>query len=199
MIVEKHVAAGSCPGAPKLDPRVRRTRKLLEEALRALLAEKPFGKISVGDIAERATVNRATFYAHFEDKGHLASTMLRGDLESALLARLQPGTRLSAESLGVVAEAVFEFMGRIHGACPRGADEFAPVLAATLQDAIEGFLRTWLDHDPDGVRVFRGATKDVIATALAWSLYGAAFRWSQLRQRPPAARSAREVIQLFVR
>jgi AcrR family transcriptional regulator len=47
-----------------MDPRVRRTRKLLQDALRSLLFERRFSRISVQDIAERATVNRATFYAH---------------------------------------------------------------------------------------------------------------------------------------
>ena len=59
------------------DPRVKRTRKLLEEAFVALLAEKTFHRISVQDIAERATVNRATFYAHFEDKFALMDQLIR--------------------------------------------------------------------------------------------------------------------------
>jgi AcrR family transcriptional regulator len=52
----------------KLDPRVRRTRQLLQDALLALLAEKRFEAITVQDITERATLNHATFYAHFADK-----------------------------------------------------------------------------------------------------------------------------------
>jgi AcrR family transcriptional regulator len=188
-----------CTHHPQLDPRVRRTRKLLEDAFHALLKEKPYGKISIGDVAARATVNRATFYAHFEDKQHLAATMLRGDLEAAALARLTPGTRFTAESLGDVAEAIFEFMDRTLGACPKWADEFAPILGTTLQEAIEGFLRIWLEHDPDGAKAFRGATKEVVATVLAWGIYGAAFRWSRLPQRLPASQAAREVVGLLIR
>ena len=52
----------------RVDPRITRTRKLIREALAALLAEKNFESITVQDIAERATVNRATFYAHFSDR-----------------------------------------------------------------------------------------------------------------------------------
>jgi AcrR family transcriptional regulator len=43
---------------------VRRTRVLLQQSLGKLLATKEFDKISVQDIAEEATVNRATFYEH---------------------------------------------------------------------------------------------------------------------------------------
>ncbi len=50
------------------DPRVRRTRELLQEAFIALSAERSFDAISIGDIARRAEVNRATFYRHYQDK-----------------------------------------------------------------------------------------------------------------------------------
>src|SRR5205807_1741174 len=47
-----------------VDPRVKRTRKLLQQAFIELFQEKGFASISIQDITERATVNRATFYAH---------------------------------------------------------------------------------------------------------------------------------------
>jgi AcrR family transcriptional regulator len=50
------------------DLRVRRTRKLLQRALLEAASEKGFAHVTVGDIAERAMVNRATFYRHYEDK-----------------------------------------------------------------------------------------------------------------------------------
>ena len=50
------------------DLRVRRTRKLLQQALIELTIEKGFTAVTVQDIAERAMVNRATFYRHYLDK-----------------------------------------------------------------------------------------------------------------------------------
>lgn len=55
----------------KQDLRIRRTYKLLRNALIELIQEKPFDKISVTDICDRAMVHRATFYSHFEDKYRL--------------------------------------------------------------------------------------------------------------------------------
>ena len=49
--------------AVKVDPRVKRTRQLLQNALMELVQEKSQGSITVQDIAARAEVNRATFYA----------------------------------------------------------------------------------------------------------------------------------------
>lgn len=52
----------------KVDLRVRRTHKLLLEALTELLAEKSFESISVKEICDRAMINRTTFYKHYADK-----------------------------------------------------------------------------------------------------------------------------------
>jgi len=50
------------------DLRVRRTRKLLQQALLEAASEKGFAHVTVRDITERAMVNRTTFYRHYEDK-----------------------------------------------------------------------------------------------------------------------------------
>ncbi len=52
----------------KIDLRIRRTHKLLIDALVDFLVKKPFEEISVTDICEKAMVHRTTFYNHFEDK-----------------------------------------------------------------------------------------------------------------------------------
>jgi AcrR family transcriptional regulator len=51
-----------------VDLRIRRTHKFLQEAMIELITEKGFDAITVGDIAERAMINRATFYRHYQDK-----------------------------------------------------------------------------------------------------------------------------------
>ena len=55
----------------KEDLRVRRTKKLLSNALFELIRKKPFEKITVCDICEEAMVHRATFYSHYSDKDEL--------------------------------------------------------------------------------------------------------------------------------
>jgi AcrR family transcriptional regulator len=54
------------------DLRIRRTRKSLREALVDLATEKGFEAVTVQDLADRAMVNRATFYRHYQDKYALA-------------------------------------------------------------------------------------------------------------------------------
>ena len=50
------------------DLRVRRTRKMLQQAFLEGTTEKGFAALTVRDITERAMVNRSTFYRHYLDK-----------------------------------------------------------------------------------------------------------------------------------
>lgn len=48
-----------------VDPRVKRTRRLLRDALVSLILEKDYASISIREITERAEVAYITFYRHF--------------------------------------------------------------------------------------------------------------------------------------
>ena len=55
----------------KEDPRICRTRNLLQQAFIELTVEKGFAALTVSDITERAMVKRSTFYRHYLDKHDL--------------------------------------------------------------------------------------------------------------------------------
>src|ERR1700691_2916180 len=57
------------------DPRIVRSRRMLIEALVRLLIKKEFEDISVQEISDEATLNRATFYLHYPDKNALLQDM----------------------------------------------------------------------------------------------------------------------------
>jgi AcrR family transcriptional regulator len=75
----------------KQDRRVLRTRRELLKALGTLLTEKEFAAVQVSEIAERADVNRATFYRHYEDKHDLLSRGI-DQLIDEILEKLDEGT-----------------------------------------------------------------------------------------------------------
>ena len=49
------------------DKRIRRTKKLLRQALTRLMRQKDFQSITVTDVVREADINRGTFYAHYRD------------------------------------------------------------------------------------------------------------------------------------
>jgi len=52
----------------KEDLRITKTKRDLRVALIYLLKDLPFEKVTIGDVCEKAMVNRMTFYKHFKDK-----------------------------------------------------------------------------------------------------------------------------------
>lgn len=58
------------------DRRVKRTRRLLADALITLILEKGYDTITIREIAARADVAHATFYRHFADKDQLLTNRL---------------------------------------------------------------------------------------------------------------------------
>jgi AcrR family transcriptional regulator len=80
-----------------LDLRVRRTHKLLWEALMALLIEQDFEAISVKDICDRAMVHRTTFYKHYQDKYDLLLLGM-GEMHKALICKIHADTPISADN-----------------------------------------------------------------------------------------------------
>lgn len=58
------------------DVRVQRTRRLIQHALFELTVEKGYAAVTVHDIAQRAMVNRSTFYRHYLDKFDLLNQYL---------------------------------------------------------------------------------------------------------------------------
>jgi len=65
--------------------RVRRTQKLLREALVELIEERGFDALTVGEITERAMVSRAAFYRNYRDKYDLVEQIFE-EAMSALLS-----------------------------------------------------------------------------------------------------------------
>ncbi|MDY3617847.1 TetR/AcrR family transcriptional regulator [Agathobaculum sp.] len=63
------------------DKRIRRTKKLLRQALTALVQQKDFQGITVTDVVREADINRGTFYAHYRDVYDL-----RDQIEAEMIA-----------------------------------------------------------------------------------------------------------------
>src|SRR5579864_4847417 len=97
------------------DPRIRRTRQLLQGALRNLMHSKNIEEISVQDITDAATVNRATFYDHYNDKSALLVAMVGCRFHQLLAERQVQFDGTCAGALKTIVLAVTEYLARMQG------------------------------------------------------------------------------------
>ena len=85
-------------GKSKPDPRARRTRDVLGDALVALIQQKPFDDITVQNLLDRAGVSQSTFYTHYADKQDLFLSDLEDffdQLSTLLTRRNAPAHRIA--------------------------------------------------------------------------------------------------------
>lgn len=181
----------------KQDPRTRRTRQLLVQAFEALLKEKSFQSITVQDITERATVNRATFYAHFEDKYALLNYSIRQAFRQRLATRLSDDTKFSPENLRVLILTLCEFMAEFHSHCKPPDQQFLPLVETTITAELHSVLLSWLKQ---GVPAQSGSKvpAEVAAVVASWAIYGAATQWSREKRSGSAQEFVSQVLPMIL-
>jgi AcrR family transcriptional regulator len=73
--------------------RLRRTQKLLRDALIELIEESNFDVLTVGQITERAMVSRAAFYRNYQDKYDLVEQIFSEAIEVLFSVISEPGSQ----------------------------------------------------------------------------------------------------------
>ena len=167
----------------RVDPRITRTRKLIRDGLTSLLAEKSFEAITVQDVAERATINRATFYAHYTDKFALLDALVREDI-AARLAQDDPLNIRSVPSmLLAVGSNVFAFVASKRKC--RVDRDFETQLQRAMETELTGFLSA----------AFGQRTAMLVASALV----GAAMNWRHHTPKSPTEPIVTDIVEILVR
>lgn len=162
------------------DPRVRRTRGLIVRAFHELAAEKGHTGLTVQEIAERATINRATFYAHFADQYELLDHVIGEVFGEELARRLPAAPEPSEENLRALVLATCDYLAHLNATCSRADRRFWPLIEARVQVEVREVLLGWTEASPEKV----GGHPDVAASAVSWAIFGAALERS--RGRSPA-------------
>jgi AcrR family transcriptional regulator len=161
------------------DPRVQRTRQLLLEAFMALVKEKrTIHSISIQEIAMRATVNRATFYAHFEDKYALVMDWSRDKFQRALVCQLPASSTLQRETLHRLILAVFDFLALSRRYSRPSNRQFEPLYEMAIQQELSDLLLRWLQQAPSEIPLPE-ETIETTAQAISWAIFGPAAQWSR--------------------
>jgi AcrR family transcriptional regulator len=129
--------------------RVRRTQKLLREALIELIEEQGFDALTVGEITERAMVSRAAFYRNYQDKYALVEQIFAEAMQALFLAISEPDSVHSPqvwvrffEHIGEYEHLYRALLGR------KGSPWFVLRMRASLIDLIKGLGRLSLVERP---------------------------------------------------
>lgn len=166
------------------DPRIRRTRQLLQDALLQLLGSKPFDDISVQDIADAATLNRATFYDHYTDKFSLLESLIAGGFHKMLHERSVSYDGTCPSAARAIILAACDYLATLRDSqtgCQRRSNvealEDAAMIAAIRRVLAEGMAKH--TSFPEERRAMQSA-------AASWAIYGAVKEWLNMRDRPSA-------------
>ena len=176
----------------KIDPRIKRTRALIEMAFGSLLTEKGFSAITVQDITERAEINRATFYAHYTDKFALLESTIQKVFRQELESRTLHACHYNKDNLCALIVTVCEFIEQGNGRCKSTDSQFELLLEQQVRKQIQELIELWL-----GVTQDAGNPK-IAAIAASWTIYGLALHHFQDKSRgkPTAEQFARMVMPL---
>jgi AcrR family transcriptional regulator len=180
----------------KIDPRVTRTRNLLIDAFVSLQAEKTFDDITIQDIATRATVNRATFYAHFPDKYALLDDIMRTGFEQMLQDRLGLHTDTTQGQLRKLLLAVTDHLTALETRCQRSYQMFESLVEAQIKSQLRQQVRAWLALLPVA-QTQPSQRLELAATLISCSIYGAALEWRKQAGTQSAEAFADEALPLI--
>jgi AcrR family transcriptional regulator len=176
----------------RLDPRIRRTRQLLQDALRKLLKQMEFDKISVQDVTEAATVNRATFYAHYEDKFALLGELIRVTFLDLLAQRNANFDGGCSTAFQVIILAVCDYLSELQKSHSFNKHQFEPFVEATVIDQIRIVLLDGFQRHP----VERSIPAEMIAATASWAIYGAVKQWINTADRVSAEEFVSVAVEL---
>lgn len=178
------------------DPRVKRTRQLFMQAFHDLLGEKRnIYSISVHDITTRAAINRATFYAHFQDKFAFLEYWMTEKFQTIIKNRLPNDSVFSSDNLRVLVQTVFHFLVQFRQYITPGDKQFEPMFEIAMQKELYRLLLKWIKEEAG-----QGCSQEKLeATALvvSWGVFGSALQWSQNTQDRPEEKMVLDVMEII--
>ena len=167
------------------DPRILRSRRMLMDSLVRLLNNKEFDDISVQEIADEATLNRATFYLHYPDKNALLQAMTESRFRALIECRAITFTDCHG-ALRAMALGVCDYLAETTG-CPRQLVRMS--LEGSIIPVVEGMFKEGLALHGTAP----GIDAALLATTAAWAVFGAARSWFQTPDRIPAEEMAARI------
>lgn len=177
------------------DPRILRTRLLLQNALVQLLKRKSFDEISVQDLTAEATLNRATFYAHYDDK----FALLECATGTLFLRHLQErgvsfdGTCDTA--IRVMLLGICDYLTEAAGSNEQGTRPMDPHMETAIIAVVRKMSVDGLQHQEPWPGPL---SREMIAAMASGALFAAAKEWMATPEHAPAETIVDNVVRLVM-
>jgi AcrR family transcriptional regulator len=174
-----------------VDPRVRRTRQMLQDGLAKLLPEKEFDKISIQEIADAAGLHRATFYDHYPDKSALLECMV-GERFRELLSKRGVSFESCHGALRAIAQGVCDYIASVPGTACGGRRQLESHMEFAVIEVVRKCILEGLSRHPATGEI----SVELISSTASWAIYGAAKEWLQTPDRCPAEEIVNKIEKL---
>lgn len=166
----------------KTDPRIIRTKHLLVDAFLKVSKEKDLTEITVKNITDIATVNRATFYSHFNDKYEILDYTLSVTILKDLNDTLSISKTINSNVLSQLFVAISNYMLDVKQSCERNKEAFCNQAHYRIKHELEDILGIMLENTyPEHPRHSIVAS----ATFLSSGICGLAKHWLDNSQASP--------------
>ncbi len=119
-----------------MDLRIERTRRSIINAFIELRAKKPLEKMTVKELSEIALINKATFYAHYNDIYDLSEQLEKEAVDMVLKNIPHPDSLITNPKQGV-AELSFALMSQSTLFDTLFSDSRASILAIRLEQGLK--------------------------------------------------------------
>ena len=158
----------------KKDPRVLRTRKLLIDSFVSIMNQKKIESITIKDITDEATVNRATFYAHFQDKYDLMDAVISETVLENIEKRINSTEVLNEQTITKLFLIVTEYLLLAESECKINIETYRSPVEQRIKQILEMVLLTGYrnKYPKEDVK-----TLEISSAFLAWGIHGAAVHW----------------------
>ena len=176
------------------DPRTARTRLQLQQAMGELLTTQSFASVTVQEITRRAEVNRATFYAHFQDKDDLLESTLREKCRRVLHAARPEPPESTPDAWRHLIQCVLEFFAQMPSVCPQAARQWNGIVTTAMREELDCLLEEWLAEARPGE-----AVSPVVVAAVSGAIVTSGLRWLRGTARETPAEGADALTAFLLR
>jgi AcrR family transcriptional regulator len=163
--------------------RLKRTQKLLREALIELIEERGFDALTIGELTERAMISRAAFYRNYQDKYALVEQIFEEAMSGLLGAVGELGREHPPEIWVRFFEHIAEYERLYRALLGRKG---SPWFVWKMRAALAGLLkeRGQLPHGPGESSQARHSFSDTFVPDLVSALFVEAITWWLEQGRP---------------